>query len=493
MSTPQYIVTDKLADIKFNIKNATVISARQYLTEPEFAQLKSAKVFNLCKSYRYQSKGYYVSLLAQARNHRVMPDTITIQDMKDQKIAKFYSDEIDELIQKRLKHIKSDNFKLSVYFGKNISEQYDDLSKKLFAFMSAPLFRADFEKDGSWILKSLRPIPLSEVAESHIEFLQRAADEFFEKKSSNRSASTKNYSYDLAILSNPLEKAAPSNPKALDNFVWAAKKCGIRAEILTKEDLTTSILEYDALFIRETTAVNHHTYRLARRALQEGLIVVDHPEAILKCANKVFLEETLSRLKIARPKTSILHKDNLKELTQNSKYPVVLKQPDSAFSLGVFKATCKEEFSEMADQLLSKSDLIIVQEFVPSEYDWRIGILDNRPIFACKYFMAKGHWQIYNQKAEGTDDFTGNFETIPVEMAPRHIVEASLKAAKAIGDGLFGVDIKQNGKESYFIEINDNPNIDSGVEDKVLGDDIYLLMMQHFLRKLNRQRRLDII
>ena len=131
MSTPQYIVTDKLADIKFNIKNATVISARQYLTEPEFAQLKSAKVFNLCKSYRYQSKGYYVSLLAQARNHRVMPDTITIQDMKDQKIAKFYSDEIDELIQKRLKHIKSDNFKLSVYFGKNISEQYKKMHPEI--------------------------------------------------------------------------------------------------------------------------------------------------------------------------------------------------------------------------------------------------------------------------------------------------------------------------------------------------------------------------
>ncbi|GAB4021320.1 MAG: RimK family protein [Bdellovibrio sp.] len=492
MSTPLYVVTDKLADIKFNLKNAKVISARQYLTDPEFAGLKSAKVFNLCKSYRYQSKGYYVSLIAQARNHRVIPDALTIQDMKDQKIAQFFSDEIDELIQKRLKHIKSEKFTISVYFGKNISEQYNDLCKKLFTFMAAPLFRAEFERDGNWYLKSLRPIPLSEVPDNHIEFLQHAADEFFEKKSQARS-STKNYSYDLAILANPHEKSPPSNEKALDNFVWAAKKCGIRAEIVTKDDLTTSLSEYDALFIRETTAVNHYTYRLARRAHQEGLIVVDHPEAILRCANKVFLEETLSRLKIDRPKTTILHKDNLKELSLSSKYPVVMKQPDSAFSLGVHKASAPDEFMTMAEQLLAKSDLIIVQEFVPSEYDWRIGVLDNRPLFACKYFMAKGHWQIYNQKAEGTKDFTGNFETIPVELAPRHIVEASLKAAKAIGDGLFGIDIKQNGKESYMIEINDNPNIDAGVEDYILGDDIYIIMMQHFLRKLNRQRRLDIL
>jgi glutathione synthase/RimK-type ligase-like ATP-grasp enzyme len=34
------------------------------------------------------------------------------------------------------------------------------------------------------------------------------------------------------------------------------------------------------------------------------------------------------------------------------------------------------------------------------------------------------------------------------------------------------------------IEVNDNPNIDSGVEDQYLGDELYRLIMSEFLRRL---------
>ena len=52
------------------IPDAEVVSARQYLTDPGFVDLRHARVFNLCRSYAYQSVGYYVSLLAAARGHR---------------------------------------------------------------------------------------------------------------------------------------------------------------------------------------------------------------------------------------------------------------------------------------------------------------------------------------------------------------------------------------------------------------------------------------
>ena len=51
--------------------------------------------------------------------------------------------------------------------------------------------------------------------------------------------------------------------------------------------------EYDALFIRENTHVNDHTYRMARKAQKEGLAVMDAPDAILKCNNKVYLAEVM--------------------------------------------------------------------------------------------------------------------------------------------------------------------------------------------------------
>jgi glutathione synthase/RimK-type ligase-like ATP-grasp enzyme len=36
----------------------------------------------------------------------------------------------------------------------------------------------------------------------------------------------------------------------------------------------------------------------------------------------------------------------------------------------------------------------------------------------------------------------------------------------------------------YVIEVNDNPNIDAGVEDKVLKDEIYLRIMRVMLARI---------
>ena len=85
----------------------------------------------------------------------------------------------------------------------------------------------------------------------------------------------------MAILHSPMEiKAnnytAPSDSKALKKFIDAARELNIHAALIEKQDIK-SLNEYDALFIRETTAVNHHTYRFARQALAENLFVVDDP------------------------------------------------------------------------------------------------------------------------------------------------------------------------------------------------------------------------
>src|SRR5690606_41193599 len=96
--------------------------------------------------------------------------------------------------------------------------------------------------------------------------------------------------FDLAILVNPEEAEPPSNAKALKRFIRAAEDVGLNAELIERDDYAR-LAEFDALFIRETTAVNHHTYRFARRAASEGLVVIDDPASIVKCTNKVYLAE----------------------------------------------------------------------------------------------------------------------------------------------------------------------------------------------------------
>lgn len=467
------------------VPGVELVSARSYLTEPKYSQLRGTKVFNLCRSYRYQSIGYYVSLLAAARGHKPLPSITTIQDMKSQTIIRFVSDDLDELIQKSLASIQSREFILSIYFGRNLAKKYDRLSLHLFNLFQAPMLRAHFVHNGKWQLQHIGPISASEIPEDHRSFVVQVATEHFagRRASLPKRAAPR---YDMAILYNPAEKDPPSNEKALQRFIKAAESLGLSTELINKDDYGR-LAEFDALFIRETTSVNHHTYRFARRAAAEGLVVVDDPESILKCTNKVYLAELMDRHKIPTPKTLIVHRDNVDAIARELGFPCILKQPDSSFSQGVVKIESKASLSAEIERLLEKSDLVIAQEFLPTTFDWRVGVFDRKPLYVCKYYMAKKHWQIIKRDTTGRKDY-GKFETLPVGLAPKQVVSMALRAANLIGDGLYGVDIKQSDRKCYLIEVNENPNIDAGIEDAVLKDELYERIMEVFLKRIERRK-----
>lgn len=470
----------------FQIPDVEVVDARSYLTQPKYSDLRGVKVFNLCKSYRYQSAGYYVSLLAEARGHKPLPSITTIQDLKSQSMVRLISDDLDELIQKSLHPLHSGEFTLSIYFGRNMAKRYDRLCSHLFNLFQAPMLRAQFIHEGDeWRLKGASVIPADEVPESHWPFLVQVATEHFNGRGAKPRRKARGR-YDLAILWSDEDPEPPSNERAINKFIKAAESMGVDAELISRDDYGR-IAEFDALFIRETTAVNHHTYRLARRAASEGLVVIDDPQSIVRCANKVYLAEMLARHDIPMPKTVLVHKGNRQTVIQELGLPCVLKQPDSAFSLGVVKAHTQEELEEHLDKFLSESDLIVAQQFLPTTFDWRIGILDGRALYACKYFMAANHWQIIHRDSQGKKDY-GKFETMPVEVAPPKAVRAALKAASHIGNGLYGVDVKQAGDKFYVIEVNDNPNIDAGIEDAVLKDELYRRIMATFLLRIEQRK-----
>lgn len=475
------LVTDRPEDWAFASVFATIVPATEYLTETYDHEKSSMRVINLCSSYQYQSFGYYVSLIATARGHKVLPSVIAIQDIKNMSLLDSLSESITDEIQNDLASIKSEEFVLSVYFGKNVAKRYNNLARKLHSLFPLPIFRVHFAHKRKWRIQKVTALEISEIPENHIESLKESAKEYFEKKRFYLQRK-KNYFYDMAILINPEESNKPSNEIAIEKFIEAAEELDISAQLIEKEDIRF-IAEYDALFIRETTCVNHHTYRFSRRAASEGLIVMDSPNAIVKCSNKVYLAELLRKHAVRTPGTHILNKQNYKPMVQMIDFPCVLKLPDSAFSKGVVKISTEIELEDNLKEFFKQSDLIVVQTFMPSEYDWRIGVLDNEPLFACRYFMAKGHWQIYDWQAEEPE---GEFETLPLNAVPPFVLQTAVKATRLIGDELYGVDLKQIGDEAYVIEINDNPNLDHGVEDQVLKDELYLKVMQSFLKRLKK-------
>jgi glutathione synthase/RimK-type ligase-like ATP-grasp enzyme len=466
----------------FQLDGVEVVPARQYLVEARYSELRGVAVYNICRNYGYQNVGYYVSLLAQARGHRPLPSVSTLQALGETPLVRMASEELEELIQSSLGRLQSSEFRLSIYFGRNMAKSHDRLARALFNLFPAPFLRARFTwDDDRWKLQSLRPIATSEIPDEHREFVIEQARQFFAKPS--RARRPREFRYDMAILWGEDDPTAPSDDRAIRRFQRAAASFGIDTDVIDEDDYGR-IAEYDALFIRETTRVNHYTYRFASRAAAEGLVVMDDPESIVRCGNKVYQAELFERHGLPCPPTMVVHEENADEIATRIGFPCVLKKPDGSFSRGIVRVASEMDLLAELPSLLEESELVIAQGFVPSSFDWRVGVLDRKPLYVCKYHMASGHWQIAHN-APGKQTRFGRVETFRVEDAPPAAVELGLRAASLVGDGLYGVDIKEVGGRFLVMEVNDNPNVDGGVEDAILKDGLYEEIMRWFRTRLD--------
>ncbi|WP_415713566.1 GNAT family N-acetyltransferase [Maridesulfovibrio sp.] len=482
------IVTDDIRSVQPWSSKLNFCSAQEYLSDHNYAKSSRLHVLNICSSYRAHSLGYYVSLLANARNHTVVPSVVNMKDASTPMVAQSLLDEIGDYLQAKLSFWTAQDFTLTVIMGKANDPRFDELAHKLFRLFSIPFFSLCLQFKERWIVKKLKVLSVKNVAAEYRDLLKEALDEYSTRKRHIRPR-LKQFKYDLAILVNPEEKTPPSCAEALEKFKKAAEKIGFYVEFITKAD-RRRICEFDALFVRETTAIEDHTYAISRHAYTEGLVVIDDPWSIMLCSNKVYLHEKLACSGVCQPRGWLLtKKDIADELVQPLVFPLVLKLPESSFSQGVYRVESHAELQEKLKKMLEKSDLIIAQEFLVSEYDWRIGILDNKPIFACKYFMARNHWQIYNWNSADSIDFSGQHEAVPINNVPASILKAAIRASSLIGNGFYGVDLKEIGGKAYVIEVNDNPNVDSGIEDQLLGNELYELIMQSIFNRIEFERQ----
>ena len=485
------VVVEKASDWSSYYPSVDVMSAMDYLRTPVGGDDERTHVINLCRSYKYLGTGYYVSLLAEARGHKVMPSVRTVNDLRRRSL---YGLDIDDLNQK-LTHFlpaggrDTTDFGILVYFGETAYPALQDLARQVFEMFPCPLLRIEFERDRVWQVSSIKPVGLHTLVDTQEDAFAEELDRF-SRKLWRKPRARRQYRYDLAMLVDPDEQMPPSNKKALKSFVAAGRELGIEVDPIGKNDYQR-LAEYDGLFIRETTASDNHTYRFAHRAEKEGMVVIDDPSSILRCTNKIYLNDLMVSRKLAVPRTEILYRDDskgMKEVVARLGFPLVLKIPDGSFSRGVVKVEDEQELAHAASGLFQHSALLLAQEYVYTEFDWRIGVLNREPIYACKYYMSRGHWQIYNHGAKGSAK-SGGFETIALKDAPAAVVKLALKATQPIGDGLYGVDLKQVGNRPVVIEVNDNPSIDAGVEDAYLGDELYLRVMREFLRRMERKRQ----
>ncbi|HYB09641.1 MAG TPA: RimK family protein [Alphaproteobacteria bacterium] len=485
--TAHIVVVDRRADFKWDDAGHPVVTAREYLSRPDAFMSRYPRIINLCRDYEYMSFGYYCSLLAEARGERVIPAVSTILDLSKKSIYGLALDELDELLEKMAKKpgaAPSGPFSLFVFFGFTEDDRYQELAHQIFDLFRCPLLKVGIEVAPKWRVASIRPVPINELKAEQEPLFQKSLDAYT-RTAWRRPKSKSPARYYMAILQNPQEQLPPSSTRTLQKFVKIGEPMGLEVELIEKKDYHR-LAEYDALFIRETTSLDHHTYRFAKKAEYEDMVVIDDPTSILRCTNKVYLAELMRSNRVPTPRTLVVDRVRMAEIEVEFGYPLVLKIPDGSFSRGVVKVENKQELKDVSTELFRKSELIIAQEFIPTKFDWRIGVLNGRPIYACQYFMSRNHWQIVKYTASGRFS-EGGCKTLAIEEAPPAVVETAIKATRLIGDGLYGVDLKETERGPVVIEINDNPSIDMGVEDSVLKDELYRIILGEFLRRLDAQ------
>jgi glutathione synthase/RimK-type ligase-like ATP-grasp enzyme len=483
------IVVEKASDWGSYYPSDNVVTAMQYLREPLGGDERT-HVINLCRNYKYLGVGHYVSLLGEARGHRVIPSVRTISDLRKRAL---YNLDVEDLNQK-LTHFlpaggqDTTDLGILVYFGVTSYPALQDLARQVFETFPCPLLRIEFERDRVWQISAIKPVGLHTLDDVQEDAFAQALDAF-SKRLWRKPRARRQFRYDLAMLVNPKEAMPPSNARALKQFITAGRDLGIEVDPIYKHDYPR-LAEYDGLFIRETTAPDDHTYRFAHKAEREGMVVIDDPTSILRCTNKIYLNDLLRAHKIAVPRSEVLYREDtkqLRELPDKLGFPLVLKIPDGSFSRGVIKVDDPEQLAKAAAHLFQSTALLIAQEFLYTEFDWRVGVLNRKPLYACKYFMSRGHWQIYNHSARGSAR-SGGFECMKIEEAPADVVKLAVRGSTVIGNGLYGVDIKQAQDRTVLIEVNDNPSIDAGVEDTELGEELYQRIMRELLRRMEAKR-----
>lgn len=268
----------------------------------------------------------------------------------------------------------------------------------------------------------------------------------------------------LGIFVNRQTLSSSEQLTALVRCRDVAESMGHSVEFIFPVDIK-KIPRLDALFIRANTDPMNTTYVAAKIAQMYGIPVIDDPLSIQICADKVNMYMHLLRKGVSLPRTRFLKKKELcadaaRQLFEDLGMPLVLKEPSTSFSVRVERVSSISEFLKTARRFFKLSDWIVVQEYIESRFDWRIGVLDGELLYACRYIIPSETFKI--QASVNGHVVYCDVESVPADQVPPGVIELGIAAGRAIGSGMYGVDIKENSGMLYVIEVNDNPSLEGG-------------------------------
>ncbi|MGZ3290944.1 MAG: RimK-like ATPgrasp N-terminal domain-containing protein, partial [Xanthobacteraceae bacterium] len=220
------ILVDQPKDLPNAETPHKVITTSEYLARPRLFDMGRPKLVNLARSYAYQSKGYYASLLAEARGHRVVPTVETMLELREAKLYEHALPELEDELNRcarRADFQPEGEFKLLVCFGIARDERFEQFGRLLFDWFRCPALEVTVEP-GTWLsIERIRPRNITRLANGEASFLREALHRHTKREWRDPKARTI-AKYDLAVLYDPNEKMAPSSPASIKYMARIAEK-----------------------------------------------------------------------------------------------------------------------------------------------------------------------------------------------------------------------------------------------------------------------------
>ncbi|HBK91414.1 MAG TPA: RimK family alpha-L-glutamate ligase, partial [Parvularcula sp.] len=136
-----------------------VMRIRDYLTTPNLFTGRRPNIINLARSYAYQSEGYYASLLAEARRHRVAPTVQAMVELRQKSLYAHAVPELEAAMQRDIEAGAAPVERMFVAFTTSLPRGYDRFAKLLFDWFRAPVIEAEVTGGIKPKIASLRIVP----------------------------------------------------------------------------------------------------------------------------------------------------------------------------------------------------------------------------------------------------------------------------------------------------------------------------------------------
>lgn len=235
-----------------------------------------------------------------------------------------------------------------------------------------------------------------------------------------------------------------------------AKKKGLRAQIVDAKTITIDTeIKRKALQLGDVIlqrSISHFRGLYLTACLEYlGFMVINKFKVGETCGNKLITSLTLAKYRVPTPKTHFAFSaESAIEVISNTGFPLVLKPIVGSWGRGVFPLR-DEEVANMIVEMREEDDsplarIYYVQEMIKRPpRDLRCIVVGDKVVAAIYRYSAENEWR--TNVARG-----GKAEVAPIT---NELEDIALKAAKAVGGGILGIDLMEDEKRGLLVhEVN---------------------------------------